>query len=74
MSSSRTYLTSKGIVVDPDPESARVRVLIKRATRAGYGLVRGPGSPYAWILLDIDDGEPIHTAATLDDVESWLNS
>ncbi|WP_280360958.1 hypothetical protein [Nocardia wallacei] len=60
--------------MEPDSESVRVRLLINRATRAGYGLVRGPGSPYAWILLDIDDGEPIHSAATLDDVEIWLNS
>ncbi|WP_433601072.1 hypothetical protein ACQPXH_04435 [Nocardia sp. CA-135953] len=55
-----------------DPESVRVHLLTERATRAGYQLIRDPWPPYAWILLDAEDGEPLHSAATLDLIEQWL--
>jgi hypothetical protein len=61
-------------VVASDPESARVQWLTGRAARAGYRLVRGPGYPHAWILRDASDDAPIHSAATLDDIEKWLNT
>lgn len=55
-----------------DPASSRVRLLTKRAARAGYWLMRNPGSPYAWTLLDVEDGTSIHSAATLELIEQWL--
>ncbi len=56
-----------------DPATRRVRELAARAGRAGYWLVRGWGSPHAWHLLDAEDGEQIHTAATLDLIERILD-
>jgi hypothetical protein len=56
-----------------DPAPARVELLTKRAARTGYRLIRGPGSPYDWTLLDAEDGEPLHSATTLDQIEQWLD-
>ncbi|MET8875521.1 hypothetical protein [Nocardia sp. NPDC004604] len=56
-----------------DPVSARVRLLRKRAARAGYWLVRDAGAPYAWTLLDGEDGAYVYSAATLDLIERWLS-
>ncbi|MFJ1456579.1 hypothetical protein [Nocardia sp. N2S4-5] len=55
-----------------DPATRRVRELAARAGRAGYRLVRG-WPPHAWHLLDAEDGEQIHTAATLDLIERILD-
>ncbi|MBF6175134.1 hypothetical protein [Nocardia blacklockiae] len=56
-----------------DPVTRRVQELAARAGRAGYRLVRGWAAPYAWQLLDAEDDEPIHTAATLDLIERILD-
>ncbi|WP_330252647.1 hypothetical protein OG874_42460 [Nocardia sp. NBC_00565] len=56
-----------------DPVSPRARLLTKRAARAGYCLMRDPRSPYAWTLLDAEDGTCVHSAATLDLIEQWLS-
>ncbi len=55
------------------PVTPRVEALAARAGRAGYRLVRGWASPYPWQLLDAEDDEPIHTAATLDLIERILD-
>ncbi|MFI7668591.1 hypothetical protein [Nocardia sp. NPDC049526] len=55
-----------------DPEPTRVQLLTERAERAGYQLMRDPWPPYSWILLDAEDGEPLHSAPTLDLIEQWL--
>ncbi len=34
--------------------------------------MRDPWPPYSWILLDAEDGEPLHSAPTLDLIEQWL--
>lgn len=57
----------------PDPATRRVQELAARAGRAGYRLVRGWASPYAWHLLDAEDDEPIHAAATLELIERILD-
>lgn len=59
-------------VVTSDPESTHVQLLREQAVRAGYQLMRAPWPPYSWILLDAEDGEPLHSAATLDLIEQWL--
>ncbi|WP_330257097.1 hypothetical protein OG874_22515 [Nocardia sp. NBC_00565] len=60
--------------VKRDPMSARVHELTARAARAGYRLVRDPVSPYDWNVLDASDGERIHSAARLDQIDQWLDS
>ncbi|MFE9326569.1 hypothetical protein ACIHDR_15975 [Nocardia sp. NPDC052278] len=55
-----------------DPDSVRFQLLVERAERAGYRLMRDPWTPCTWILLDTEDGEPLHSAATLDLIEQWL--
>ncbi|WP_329408634.1 hypothetical protein OG563_40600 [Nocardia vinacea] len=56
-----------------NPMAKRVRDLTERAGRAGYRLVGVPDSSYKWWLLDAEDREPIHSAATLDQIEQWLD-
>lgn len=36
-------------------------------------MVRQPQPPRLWTLLDADDGMPLHTARTLDQLEQWLD-
>ncbi|MBB5918727.1 hypothetical protein BJY24_007639 [Nocardia transvalensis] len=50
------------------------RFLAARAARAGYRLVRGDAPPHPWLLLDAEDGQPLHTATSLDQIQQWLNS
>ncbi|GAB2693533.1 hypothetical protein [Nocardia thraciensis] len=59
--------------VPPDPESMRVRRLMLRSRRAGYQLVRDPRPPHEWRLLDLADGLPLHTATTLEQIDTWLD-
>ncbi|QIS20120.1 hypothetical protein [Nocardia terpenica] len=54
-------------------ETDRVKGLTERATEAGYRLVREEHSSCSWILFDQEDGERVHSAVTLDQVEQWLN-
>lgn len=58
--------------VPADPESARIRHLSARATRAGYRL-ECTGVPCDWELLELEDGTLIYSADTLDEIEKWLN-
>ncbi|WP_280269881.1 hypothetical protein [Nocardia wallacei] len=60
-------------IVNGDPTWLRVRVVSERATRGGYHLVRDTAPPYRWLLLDIEDGECLYSALTLDEIEQWLN-
>ncbi|MFI5779277.1 hypothetical protein [Nocardia sp. NPDC051570] len=55
-------------------QSPRIRQLTERAKRAGYRLVRESPMPYVWLLADVIDGEQVHVADTLDDVERWLET
>ncbi|ATL67905.1 hypothetical protein [Nocardia terpenica] len=54
-------------------EAERVKGLVERATAAGYRLVREEHSSCSWILFDREDGERVHSAVTLEQVEQWLN-
>ncbi|WP_459545540.1 hypothetical protein [Nocardia sp. X0981] len=48
-------------------------MLAAQAESLGYRLVREPGTPAGWSLLDAVDGEPLHTAATLTDIARYLD-
>ncbi|WP_416565817.1 hypothetical protein [Nocardia testacea] len=39
----------------------------------GYRLVRQPGTPPGWALLDAEDGEPLYAATTLTDIARYLD-
>ncbi|MBF6061276.1 hypothetical protein IU500_15740 [Nocardia terpenica] len=54
-------------------EAERVKGLIERATVAGYRLVREEYSSCSWVLFDQEDGECVHSAVTLDQIEQWLD-
>ncbi|MBY8859678.1 hypothetical protein K7711_24645 [Nocardia sp. CA2R105] len=56
------------------PLLIRAIALTTRATTQGYRLVRQNPTPYTWQLLDITDNTPIHTAESLDDIETWLDT
>ncbi|QIS21527.1 hypothetical protein [Nocardia terpenica] len=51
----------------------RVQGLTERAAQAGYHLVCEAHSSFSWILLDNEDGERIHSAKTLDQIERILS-
>ncbi len=53
--------------------STRVELVTRRAARAGYHLVHGSDATYAWVLLDAEDEIPLHSAATLDQIDKWLS-
>ncbi|MEG8184172.1 hypothetical protein GZH49_37530 [Nocardia terpenica] len=54
-------------------ETPRAETLIERAEQAGYRLVRTTQSTHGWALLDREDGECIHSAPTLAQIERWLS-
>ncbi|GAB2704924.1 hypothetical protein [Nocardia thraciensis] len=54
---------------DPVPQ---VRQVSARATRGGYRLVRDTTPPNRWLLLDLEDGECLYSALTLDEIDQWL--
>lgn len=53
--------------------AARIQQVALRSRRAGYRMVRQLHPPHLLTLLDADDGMPLHTARTLDQLEQWLN-
>ena len=55
-------------------EHARLRELTDRAARFGYVLIRCPGAPHAWSLLDAEDNQVVLAAETLDEIEAWLRT
>jgi hypothetical protein len=59
-------------LVAPDPGSARIGVTA-HAARAGCRLVCDCLSPGGWMLLDATDDARVHSAATLNQIETWLN-
>ncbi|WP_280334912.1 hypothetical protein [Nocardia wallacei] len=61
-------------VVSRLPSRSRIPHLSLRARKGGYRLVREPLPPYLWTLRDADDGERIHSARTLDEIEQWLDT
>ncbi|MEV5647748.1 hypothetical protein AB0L57_05780 [Nocardia sp. NPDC052254] len=56
-----------------DVTSERLRGLSDRADRAGYRLLRDRTRPETWMLVDAEDGTPVHAAASLDRIELWLD-
>ncbi|MBF6196308.1 MULTISPECIES: hypothetical protein [Nocardia] len=52
----------------------RLPELTDRATRAGYRMMRDPVSPHDWKLLDAEHGDVIVCAASLAQIEQWLDS
>ncbi|WP_067676201.1 hypothetical protein [Nocardia miyunensis] len=56
------------------PHLIRAITLIARATTQGYRLVRNNPTPYKWQLLDLTDNEPVYTADTLEEIETWLDT
>ena len=44
--------------------------LAERARNSGYRLIREHHEPPRWALLDAEDGEYLHTAATLAEI-AW---
>ncbi len=50
-----------------------LRRLSDRADRAGYRLIRDRTQPEAWLLVDAEDGTPVHSAISLDRIDVWLN-
>lgn len=48
-------------------------MLAAHAASRGYRLVREPGTPAGWALLDAGDGEPLYAAATLADIARYLH-
>ncbi|MET8798709.1 hypothetical protein ABZV91_20090 [Nocardia sp. NPDC004568] len=47
--------------------------LAAHAGSRGYRLVREPGTPPGWALLDAADGEPLYAAETLADIARYLD-
>lgn len=47
--------------------------LADRARNAGYRLIRNPHEPPNWALLDASDGEHLHPATNLDEIERYLD-
>lgn len=53
-------------------DSDRFDALARRAAQLGYTLTQNWPNSHYWHLLDPLDNKPLHTAATLDDIETWL--
>lgn len=51
----------------------RFRALMERAERGGYRVMRDVAYTDTWLLLDAADGALIHPAASLEEIECWLN-
>ncbi|MEU1982978.1 hypothetical protein [Nocardia sp. NPDC019395] len=53
--------------------SAPFETLAERARNSGYQLIREPRAPACWALLDVDDGEYLHTASSLTEIARYLD-
>ncbi|MGV9925199.1 hypothetical protein [Nocardia rhamnosiphila] len=58
---------------DSDQHIALFDRLATHAESLGYRLVREPGTPLGWALLDAADGETLYAAATLTDIARYLD-
>ncbi|MGW6333589.1 hypothetical protein [Nocardia rhamnosiphila] len=56
-----------------DDHPAAFDMVATHAGSLGYRLVREPGTPAGWALLDAVDGERLYGAATLTDIARYLD-
>ncbi|MFQ6228013.1 hypothetical protein [Nocardia sp. NPDC002869] len=59
--------------LERDDHTAPFDMVAAHAGSLGYRLVREPGTPAGWALLDAVDGERLYGAATLTDIARYLD-
>ncbi|WP_063130650.1 hypothetical protein [Nocardia fusca] len=59
--------------LERDDHPAPFDTVAAHAGSLGYRLVREPGTPAGWALLDAVDGERLFAAATLTDIARYLD-
>ncbi|MGW5752225.1 hypothetical protein [Nocardia rhamnosiphila] len=59
--------------LERDDHAAPFDMVAAHAGSLGYRLVREPGTPAGWALLDAVDGERLYGAATLTAIARYLD-
>jgi hypothetical protein len=59
--------------LERDDHPAPFDTVAAHAGSLGYRLVREPGTPAGWALLDAVDGERLYGAVTLTDIARYLH-